>query len=157
MSVPERLQWQALNHIKPEKTADWFWIVGITAIAISVVSIYFGNFLFALLILIGVFATYMQSHIPPHMVNFEMSRRGVVIGKILYPFTTLESFCVVDEDGWDRDRILIKSKKVFMPLIVIPLGQDITVAAAQQFLAQFMKEEYLEEPTFQKVMDRLGF
>jgi hypothetical protein len=157
MNVPEKLQWQALNHIKPEKTADWFWIVGITAIAISVLSIYFENFLFALLILIGVFATYMQSHIPPHIINFEISRRGIVSGKTLYPFTTLESFCVVDEDGWDRDRILIKSKKVFMPLITVPLGQNVTPEMAQTFLTQFMKEEHLEEPTFQKVMDRLGF
>lgn len=157
MNVPEKLQWQALNHIKPEKSADWFWIVGITAIGISVVSIYFENYLFALLMLLGVFATYLQSHIPPHVVSFEISRRGIIAGKVLYPFTTLESFCVVDEDGWDRDRILIKSKKVFMPLIVIPLGENVTPEMAQAFLIQFMKEEHLEEPTFQKVMDRLGF
>ncbi len=44
-----------------------------------------------------------------------------------------------------------------MPLIVIPLGENITPEIAQALLVQFMKEEHLEEPAFQKVMDRLGF
>lgn len=157
MSVPEKLQWQALNHIKPKKTADWFWVVSIATVAISVLSIYFENYLFALLLLIGVFTIYLQSHIPPHMVDFEISRRGVAAGKVLYPFNTLDCFCVVDEDGWDRDRVLIKSQKIFMPLIVIPLGENVTPETARAFLGQFLKEDVLEEPTFQKVMDRLGF
>jgi hypothetical protein len=157
MNGSHKISWRALEHIKTDKSADWFWVVGIIAVGIAILAIYFSNILFALVILIGTFAIFLQSNIPPAMRDFELNRQGVISGKTLYTYTSLESFYVVDEDGWDRDRILLKSKKLLMPLIVIPLGENVAVDEVSTYLLNFLPEEAMEEPTLQLILNRLGF
>ncbi len=157
MQNVQKISWQAHDHIKKEKSSDWFWAVGIIAIGVSILSIYFGNMLFALLIVFATFTLFIQKHNPPKLVAFEVNQRGVVVDKIMYPYSSLESFNVVDEDGWDRDRIIFKSKKIFMPLIVVPVENNVALEDLRVFLLTHLKEEDIQEPTFQKIMDRLGF
>ena len=157
MQNVQKISWEAHDHIKREKTSDWFWAVGIIAVGVIILAIYFNNLLFALLIALAVFTLFIQKHTPPQMIGFELNQRGVVVRDVLYPFTTLESFNVVDEDGFDRDRIIFKSKKVFMPLIVVPVEKAVDLETARMFLIEHIKEEDIQEPTFQKIMDRLGF
>lgn len=157
MQNVQKISWEAHDHIKQEKTADWFWAVGIIAVGAIILAIYFNNLLFALLIALAVFTLFIQKHTPPQMIGFELNQRGIVVRDVLYPYTTLESFNVVDEDGFDRDRIIFKSKKVFMPLIVVPVEKAVELETARMFLIEHLKEEDIQEPTFQKIMDRLGF
>lgn len=157
MANSKKITWEALDHIKEENSSDWFWIVGIIATGVAVLSIYFGNILFAILVLIATFAIFTQSHREPNMVNFEVNRQGVVVKNTLYPYVTLESYNVIDEDGWDRDRILLKSKKLFMPMIVIPLGEFVDVDEVREYLLEYLDEEALEESVFEKIMIIFGF
>lgn len=157
MEKSTNISWQAHDHIKQEKSADWFWAVGIIAIGIVILSIYFGNYLFALLIAIATFTLFMQKHSAPQLINFEINQRGVVVRDTMYPYTSLDSFCVVDEDGWERDRVIFKSSKTFMPLIIVPIEKAADLGEVRIFLLDHLHEEELSEPTFQKIMDRLGF
>jgi hypothetical protein len=157
MSGSKKIIWEAVDHIKVEKSNDWYWIVGIVGIGATVLAIYFNNILFALLILIGIFSIFIQSHAEPKIERFEINRKGVAIGETLYPFSTLESFWVIDEDGWDRDRILIKSKKIFMQLIVLPLGPDIQPDEIRDYLLEYLDEEHMEEGFFDKLSILMGF
>jgi hypothetical protein len=157
MEKNKKITWEALSHIKTEKSSDWYWILGIITIGASILSIYFNNLLLALLILIGTFAIFVQTNIEPKTQKFELNRKGVVVGSTLYPYSTLESFYVIDEDGWDRDRILIKSKKNFMPLITIPLGESVKPEQASEFLIEYLDEEHLQESAIERIMLILGF
>lgn len=155
--MKDKLSWQALDHIKEEKSSDWFWIVGSVAIAMSVLSILFGNILLALLILLAVFASFLFAHTQPKIENYELNRHGVIIGETLYPYRTLESFYVVDEDGYERDRILIKSQKFFMPMLTIPIENKVEVEEIREFLIQYLDEEEMIEPPTHFFMKWLGF
>jgi hypothetical protein len=153
----KKIKWQALEHIKVERSEDWFWIIGIIAVGGAVLAVYFSNILFALLILIGTFTIFLQAHTEPKIQKYELNRRGVVIGSQLYPYSTLESYYVIDEDGWDRDRLLLKSKKTFMPLLILPLGEDTTPEEVSEFLIEYLDEEHLEESSIEKIAILLGF
>jgi hypothetical protein len=157
MEMAKKISWEALEHIETEKSNDWFWIAGIIAIGSAVLAIYFNNLLFALLILIGTFTVFLQSNKEPGIQNYELNRKGLVIGKILYPYSTLDSYYVVDEDGWDRDRILFKSTKMLMPLIIVPIGENAVPEELSDFLIQYLDEEQLEESAIEKVAMILGF
>jgi hypothetical protein len=157
MERPKKISWEALDHIETDKSDDWFWVIGIIAVGGAILAIYFNNVLFALLILIGTFSLFLQSGAKARMESFELNRKGLVIGKRLYPYSTLESYYVVDEDGWDRDRILFKSTKTFMPLIVVPLGEDSDPEEVSEFLIQYLNEEHLEESAIEKISILLGF
>ncbi len=156
MSQGKKISWTAADHIKYEKSSDWFWIAGILGIGSAGLSIYFGNLLFALIILLGIFLIFIQSSIQPKQVNFEINRKGVVVGSILYPYSTLESYWVIDEDGWDRDRLLLKSKKVLMPLIVVPLGENSDPEEISDYLLEYLNEEQMEDSPLNKISILLG-
>ncbi len=151
------ITWRALDHIKEKKSEDWFWIVGIVAIGMTILAIFFNNILFALLIVLATFASFLLAHSAPREIDYEISRKGIRAGDIVYPFSTVESFWVVDEDGYERDRILVKSKKFFMPMITIPVGKAADLEEIREFLLQFTKEEELHEPFYEYLMHVLGF
>lgn len=155
--MEEKLSWEALDHIKEEKSSDWFWIVGAAAIAGAILSILFSNILLALLILLGVFASFLFAHTPAKMEQYELNRRGVRIGETLYPYRTLKSFYVVDEDGYDRDRILIKSERFFMPILIIPIENKVDMDDVRDYLLQHLEEEEMIEPPIHHLMGWLGF
>ncbi len=153
----KKISWEAYNHIKIEKSADWYWIVSIIAIAGAVLSIYFNNLLLAVLILIGTFAIFIQNKIEPKMTDYEINRRGIMVGDTIYLYSSLESFFVIDEDGWDRDRLLLKSEKLFMPLITIPLGEDSNPDEIRDYLLEYLNEEQIEESLIEKIALVCGF
>lgn len=155
--MEEKLSWQALDHIKEEKSSDWFWVVGVAAIAGAVLSILFNNILLALLILLGVFAVFLIAHIPPKTENYEINRRGIKIGENFYPYTSLKSFYVVDEDGYERDRVLIRSEKMFMPIITMPIEDKLAIDVIRDYLIEFLEEEEMIEPPINHFMNWLGF
>lgn len=157
MERSKKISWEAFEHIQIERSSDWYWILGIVAVGGAVLAIFFNNLLLALLILIGTFTIFLQSNGEPAIKRYEINRTGVVSGQSIYPFSSLESFWVIDEDGWDRDRILIKSKKLFMPLIIIPLGETVMPDEIRDYLLEYLPEEQMSEPTLQVILNRLGF
>jgi hypothetical protein len=157
MNGSKKLEWQALDHIREKKDSDWFWIIGIVAVAIAILAVFFNNVLLALLVLIGTFVIFLAANNPAKMVGHQINRKGVQVGDIIYTYATLESFYVIDEDGFDRDRLILKSRKTFMPLIVIPLGDQIRPDEIREYLLEYLNEEEMYEPTIQRILTRLGF
>lgn len=153
----KKIAWRAFDHIKVEKSVDWYWIVGIVTIAAAFLAIYFNNLLLAILILIGAFAIFVQNKVEPKMVDYEINRRGVRVGENIYPYSSLESFFVIDEDGWDRDRLLLKSQKIFMPIITVPLGEDSNPDEIRDYLLEYLDEEQIEESLIEKIALVCGF
>ena len=152
-----KITWETVDHIKEEKSSDWFWIVGIVAVAIAVLSIFFGNLLLALLILLAASTSFMLVHSVPRIIEYELNRKGLRVGDVLYTYSGLDSFWVIDEDGYDRDRILIKSRKMFMPMMTIPLGETVHPDDARDFLLDYLEEEEMSEPLSEYIMTWLGF
>ena len=150
----EYIAWDALEYEYREKSADWFWAVGVIALAAAVTAAILGNVLFAVLIVVGAAALAIHAVREPLVVHFAISERGVSVGKTLYPWKTLDSFWVETRDG--NPRIIMKSQKVFMPFLVIPLG-DTNPADAHEILLAHLDEEEHVEPVSQRIMEILGF
>ncbi len=96
-TIKNTIRWQGYEYTHHKKSSDWFWVLGIVALSSAVVAIVFANILFALFILIGAFTLALFATKNPHLIHFEINKRGVAIDNTLYPFTTLESFWI-DED-----------------------------------------------------------
>lgn len=148
------LSWEAHEYEYYEKTTDWYWSVGIIAVALAVVAVLMSNILFAVLVVVGAGTLILLARREPDVVEFELNSRGIVVGSTLYPYSTLDSFWV--EDRFINDRLLVKSSKAVMPLIIIPI-RDVHPAEVRNFLSVFLEEEEHEEPFSQKLMERLGF
>lgn len=148
------LEWTAPQYHHTHKTKDWYWAVGIISLTIALLAVIFNNVIFALFIIFGAFALCVHAAKPPKIINYEITNKGVIIDKILYPFTTLESFDIETES--DTSKIIVKSKKFLMPYITLPLHED-DAELARTVLSAYLKEEELKEPFSQKIMEQLGF
>jgi len=145
------IRWSAEEFEYSEKSVDWFWAVGVVSVGFAVLSIFLGNLLFALLIIISAFALSMQAVRKPKVINFEINDEGIIIDKKLYIYNTLESFWVIN-----KEKIIIKSKKAVVPFLIIPL-QNMNPKIVREYLLKNLKEEEMSEPFGQVVMEKLGF
>lgn len=154
--IGETLSWRGYEYTHHEKSSDWFWALGIVALSSAVTAIIFKNILFALLILIGAFTIALFASKKPNLIHYEINRRGVAIDDVLYPFNTLESFWI-DEDEHGHLSLIIKSERVVMPYIIIPLEEPVNFEDVRNVLLTKLEEEELHEPISHKVLEFFGF
>ena len=153
--MENKISWRTLEYKKKEKTNDWYWAVIIIALSITVISFMLGDGLFGILIIIGTGTLLMFSTKDPHWVEISINQRGLAVGRDLYPFATLEDFWIDIADD-ENYKILLKSKKLLMPLIVLPL-EEYHHLDVREFLLQYLPEKEMHEPVSHKIMEKLGF
>lgn len=153
--VLKAISWEAPEHRHVDNSSDWFWVLGIIAICGAVAAFLFGNFLFALVILLGAGVVSLRAIKPPKVVSFMVGNRGVRLGDKLLPYSNLESYRV-DEDDPFGPTLLLKTKQIHMPLLTMPLPEEY-VDEIEDLLRDRLPEEDLEEPLAHKLLELLGF
>lgn len=157
------IQWEAPEFYHNPKSSDWYWALGIIAISIVILTFIYGNILLGIVILIGTVAVFMHADKEPIVREIELNEKGIRIDKTFYPYKTLDSFWLetheIEHDEYGNlifAKLLIKSKKIFMPLIVIPVEYP-DLEEIREFLSIFIEEEEHHEPLIQKLTEYLGF
>ncbi len=153
--------WQAHEYIFQEKTSDWYWAVGIIGASVAVISLIFGNIIFALLIALCTFCLMLFGAKEPALVRFEINKTGVLIDRRLYPYGTLQSFWVEDNrHRGHQSKLFLKSKRLAVPLIAVPLEgheEGVNPEDIRDFLLDHLLEDEHAEPLGQKVLEFFGF
>lgn len=149
------ITWEAPEHHHIEKGSDWFWVLGIVAITSSVAAFFFGNFLLALLIVIAALVVTLVANRAPEIIPFAVTARGLRVNNVLYPYSTLESF-YIDEEDPKGAQLLAKSKRLFMPLIIMPIPEEY-IDDIEDIIEGRLPEEHLEEPFANKILEFFGF
>jgi hypothetical protein len=148
------IEWDAPEHHYTEKNNDWYWAVGIITFTAAALAFIFGNVIFGILILVGVFALVVHASRRPGLMHVEINDRGVVIDRVLYPFLTLESFWI---DAHEHPpKILLKSTKTFMPYISVYI-EEVDREHVREILLNYIAETEHQEPLTQKILERFGF
>lgn len=154
MKKSSRLTWVAHQHEYKERGADWFWAVGIVTVAAAVAATIFGNLILGILIIVGAFALTLFINRDADAVEVVVDERGVTRGEIHYPYASLHSFWVEMEHV--HPKIYLRSQKVLLPLIMVPLGEADGHEVAE-FLAEHLTEEHHQAPFVERLLERLGF
>lgn len=147
--------WQTPEYVRAPKNSDWYWTVGIITGALVITSMIFGNFLFAFVLAIGTFSLTLFTIRKPNTITVEINEKGVRVDKMLYPYNSLDSFGI-DEEYQYGPRLLLKSKKVVMPLIALPLGSQ-NLEELQTFLVGHLKEEIFDQGFIHNLFEKIGF
>ncbi len=149
------ITWEAPEHHHVERGSDWFWILGIIAVCGAVAAFFFGNYLFSLVILLSAGVMALRVVKPPRVVPFMVGKRGIRAGERLFPYGALESFCI-DEEDERGPQLLVKSNRLHMPLIVMPIPEE-HLEDIESLLRERLPEEELHEPLGNKLLEWLGF
>ena len=150
-----KVEWDAHIYEHKERSSDWFWAVGIIVVSLAIVSIILGNIIFGILIIIAAFSLSLFINRPPEVIHIIIDENGVTRSNVRYPYDSLHSFWI-DEDH-PHKKIILRSKKMMMPLIIVPLGNDSDAEKIRDILIQKMEEQYYSLPFVEKVLEYLGF
>ncbi|MEX2013553.1 MAG: hypothetical protein WD897_01405 [Parcubacteria group bacterium] len=150
-----KIEWDAHEYEHRQRNPDWFWAVGIVSVSVAIASVIFGNIIFGILVLIGAFALSLFANRPPSTLHIVVDEKGVIRGKVRYPYRTLQSFWIDTEHP--HKKIILRSEKLFMPLIIVPLGDSVDVEQLRENLSRFLPEEFHSLPLIERVLEYLGF
>lgn len=154
MAIETLISWNAPEHLQNEKSNDWYWVVGIITLALIAVCIIFGQFITALFFLVAVSVLVLHASYPPRIIHYEINDRGIVADDKLFPFLSVDSFWI-PHDIWPP-RILVKSRKILMPLMVIFIDQ-VDPEEVREILLHYIAEKEHREPLFKLLLERWGF
>lgn len=115
-------EWQGREYDHTPKSADWYWALGIVAVAVAIASLLFGNFLLALLVVVAAAAIALHAAKEPPMHTFRLVDTGLMIGEDLHPYEKMHSFTVLEDIEGELPPLLsIKTASWHSPHLVIPL------------------------------------
>ena len=148
------IEWNATEHYHFERSPDWFWAVGIISVTCAVLAFIFSNIVFGIFIIIAALTLVIHAAKAPRNLHYEINDHGVVIDNILYPFLNLDSFWI--DTLHHEPKVLLKSRKTFMPYISIPIS-EVSPEDVRTVLLTYIAEQEHVEPFSQKLMEVLGF
>lgn len=119
-------EWEGREYQFEEKSADWYWALGIIATAAAIACVLFGNFLLALVILTASVALALTAAKPSRIHRFAILEEGVAIDNSYYPFDTMLDFCILEyADETLPPSLSIKTRHMLSPHLLIPIvGHD---------------------------------
>lgn len=155
VEVTNAVTWEAPEHHHVEKGSDWFWVLGLIAGGGAIAALVLGNVLFSIVVLLGAIIMALFALNDPRVIPFAVTARGVRIGTMIHTYNTLESYCI-DEEHERGPQLLVKSARMFMPLLILPLPKE-HVDSVEDLIAARLPEEELEEPLSNRVLEFFGF
>ena len=154
MATEPLVTWNAPTHLYVEKTSDWYWSVGIITLALAVVAFLFGQVITGIFIIVAASALVIHAAKPAGIARYEVNDRGLMVDNVLYPFLSLESFWIPHDQF--PPKLILKSHKLFMPLIVIYID-EIDPEEVREVMLKYIAETEHHEPFLKHVLERLGF
>ncbi len=151
------LSWQMYEFHHAPKSADWYWTLGIISVALAIVFIFLKNPIFALLIIVAAITLALHASKPPRLIEYHLTHKGAIIDNRMHPFSTIESYWIEEHDH-KASKLLLKSKKVYLPFIIMPLSDDIHPDEIRTLMFDFGIAEIEHHESFiQHLMEYLGF
>jgi hypothetical protein len=154
-SSPVKLEWIAPEFIKYKRDKNWFILPGVVALALVAIAIILKNFLFTVGIIIAAFVVYFYAVKEPRKIKFSISGKGVRVDNRIFPFEDLKSFWIFYNPPEIKE-LSIRSKKMFIPYIKIPLG-DQNPAEVRKLLLRFIPERKHNESAVDTWARKLRF
>lgn len=128
---------------------------GSVLIIAGIVTLFFGNYMFTILLAISGGLIVGQAFRQPRRLNFYVSARGIKIGLRIFQFEDLKSFWIFYDPPFSKE-LSLQSHKTFMPMIRAPLG-DLDPLRLRKILLRFLKEEKHEESLSDIISKVIGF
>ncbi len=149
-----KISWSALEYEEKDRSADWFWALGVVVVTSVVTAIIFNNYFFAALLLISGGLLYFLAKKPPEVILYEITDKGIQMRSHFYNFKELKAFYVQKEGA---STLFIKTSRFFLPIISVPTERHLLEQIQNVFRANKVPEQEMKEHPAEKIMESLGF
>ncbi len=150
------IAWNIEEYKHREKSTDWYWALGVIALAGAILAVLAHDILFAVLIvlcaiMLGIFAARA-----PETITIKLTEEGIIVRDYLYAYTSLKGFAIEEHDLGSY--LLVESSRAIAPIISIALPHEgLDYATLRDFLLSKVPEKTLKEPVSHRIMEHLGF
>lgn len=135
----DEFSWNVITHEHRERSVDWYWALGVSALLGAVISVFFGNVLLAVIIIIGAGSLGALAARGPREHAVRVDKRGISVDGTLYPYASIHSFWIERETEYPR--LFISTTGVLAPHFNFEIHETINIDRLEVFLKQFAKEE----------------
>ena len=148
-------EWQGKNYGPDERGSDWYWALGIVAVAAIIACILFSNIILALVIAAASVTLALQTMKRPRIHRFAVTDVGVVIDDNLYPYASMLHFSVLEYiDPALPPALSIKTKNLLAPHLLIPIvGPD--PIDVYEYISNHLDEGNHHESVMDRLVDLL--
>ena len=155
MPRPPIFEWQGKEYTFEQKSADWYWALGIIAVAIIVACVLFNNILLALVVAAGAASIALHAAKHPRIHRFQITDEGIAIDTNLYPFSNMLHFSVLEyaDPAWPPS-LSVKTKSLLVPHLLIPIeGPD--PLEVYEYVLEHLPEGRHDESVIDRLVDLL--
>jgi len=138
IKTEDEITWRIEEPNFTPKTTEWFWALGIFALALIIFSILLKNYLLTIILALAAFIIYSSKNKKPELINFRLDNNGLYIEHKFYHYDGFESFWIFParlndyassrsgrETQTDEGRELaLRYKRHLMPLLIVPFHNN---------------------------------
>jgi hypothetical protein len=135
----EIINWDAKEYIPREKNAGWYVGLVIVSLVLIALSILFGWWTFAIIVVLSAVVLVLYSVRPPRVLHYSLSSNGLSEGEKVYAYEEYKSFGVLKEG--DNYAIVLTPRKRFAPGVKVYFPQESGEAIVDAFGARLPMEE----------------
>ena len=151
--ILETLEWEAPEYNHKKRTPDFLWTIGLIALAIAIASIWFGNLVFAIFVLVAGASLIMFTIREPGQMNFAIKTEGLMVGKDKYEWKNIKGFNIIKGDPYGK--LLIETSKYFLPVYAIPLPMSV-VEGVKVELSKVIPKAEIKESASMAFAEKIG-
>lgn len=144
-------RWEFQEYERYERGFRWYLVASLITVGLMVFSVWSGNYLFALVVVLFAVILMIQNMQRPLGVAFMITDLGVVLGDQFYSYNELEKFWVLYNPPLLKT-LYFEPKNIVRHRLSVPLN-DADPNAVREFLNQFLLEDLTveEEPLSEKL------
>lgn len=146
-------EWEGSEYVFEQKGSDWYWALGIIAVAGMVASVLFGNVILALLIAAAAATLAISTAKQARNHVFRITDQGVMIDENMYEYEHILSFSVLEYiDPTLPPALSIKTRRFLAPHLLIPIvGPD--PLEIYDFFAEHIEEGKHDESVVDRIIE----
>jgi hypothetical protein len=133
------MSWNVTTHEHRERSTDWYWGLGVLALAGAAAAIFFGNFLFAVIIAIGAGSIGFLAARGPREHMIHIDERGLSVDGTRYPFSAIHSFWV--EHDHEYPHLFMTMRGALASHFSLTLDSQAQGDDVRDHLKRFVREE----------------
>ena len=137
-----------------ERSNDWYWGVGALALAGALASIFFGNVLLAIIIIMSAGSIGVLASREPREHSVTLDTRGMIVDGTRYPYSAIHSFWV--EHEVEDPRLFVSMNGILAPHFSFDLGDEAQGNRIRDFLKRYVHEEEQGPHVGEHVAELLG-
>ncbi|TSC68705.1 MAG: Uncharacterized protein G01um101456_533 [Parcubacteria group bacterium Gr01-1014_56] len=135
----QEMVWSVTTHEHRARSVDWYWALGVVALLGAIASVFFGNGLLAIIIVLGAASIGYLAARGPREHTVKIDDRGVSVDGTRYPYSAIRSFWVEHEAT--EPHLFLSMRGVLTPHISLLLDDARQGEAVRAHLLKHIEEE----------------